>query len=255
MFPVGIFFLRAVAPRFSGEKARAQDAVIDAIAPVLAETLAAWRIDTALRIAHFIAQVAHESAGFRAVEEFASGDAYEGRQDLGNTEAGDGRRYKGRGLIQLTGRTNYRKIGEMLGIDLESQPELAAEPVFALRIACAYWDRHNLNRHADADDLAAVTRGVNGGLNGLADRLHYLQRAKAALADLDRPVDDSVLKRGARGPAVALLQRLLYEKGTPLAVDGTFGPATEAAVLAFQVQAGLVTDGVVGPRTWAALRR
>ena len=79
MFPVGIFFLRAVAPRFSGENARAQDEVIDAIAAVLADTLAAWRIDTALRIAHFIAQVAHESAGFRAVEEFASGDAYEGR--------------------------------------------------------------------------------------------------------------------------------------------------------------------------------
>lgn len=254
MIPVGPSFLRAVAPRFSGDKARAQALILDAIGPGFAATLARWRIDTALRIAHFTAQIAHESAGFRAVEEFAGGSAYEGRLDLGNTRVGDGPRYKGRGLIQLTGRGNYRRIGSVLGLDLEDRPSLAAEPVNALRIACAYWDGRRLNAPADADALEAVTRGVNGGLNGLADRRHYLLRAKAALADREAAEGMPILRRGARGEAVSTLQRALRETGAPLAVDGVFGPATGSAVLAFQRGANLAVDGVVGPRTWAALR-
>ena len=254
MVPVGLSFLRAVAPRLGGEQARAQAVVIDAIAPFYAEILAVWRIDTALRGAHFTAQVAHESAGFRAVEEFASGEAYEGRLDLGNTRAGDGRRFKGRGLIQLTGRANYRRVGRVLGVDLEGQPALAAQPVLALRIACAFWDGRGLNGHADADDLTAVTRDVNGGLNGLTDRHRYLLRAKAALDFLAEPDESPLLRRGAHGSAVSALQRLLRGKGADLAVDGTFGPATETGVLAFQRDHGLAVDGIVGPRTWAALR-
>ena len=254
MVPVGVSFLRAVAPRLGGEQARAQAALIDAIAPIYAEILAVWRIDTALRVAHFTAQVAHESAGFRAVEEFASGEAYEGRLDLGNARAGDGRRYKGRGLIQLTGRANYRRVGRVLGVDLEGQPTLAAQPVLGLRIACAFWDGRGLNRHADADDLNAVTRGVNGGLNGLTDRHRYLLRAKAALDCLAELDDVPLLRRGEHGSAVSTLQCLLRGKGASLAIDGAFGPATEAAVLAFQRNTGLAVDGIVGPRTWAALR-
>ena len=100
MIPVDAQTLREVAPRFSGELAARQDAILDAVGPVLAETLAAYQIDTRLRIAHFLAQTCHESAGFRTTEEFASGQAYEGRLDLGNTEPGDGPRYKGRGLLQ-----------------------------------------------------------------------------------------------------------------------------------------------------------
>lgn len=254
MVPVGLSFFRAVAPRFTGDKARAQSAILEAVAPEFAATLAAWNMDTALRVAHFTAQVAHESAGFRAVEEFADGWAYEGRHDLGNTQAGDGPRYKGRGLIQLTGRANYRRIGEIFGLDLEGRPALAAVPVNALRIACAYWDSRNLNRSADADDLEAVTRGVNGGLNGLADRRRYLLRAKAALAGMSDAAARPVLRRGVRGEAVKVLQRLLLQDGAPLAVDGIFGPATEAAVLAFQRARGLSADSIVGPKTWAALR-
>jgi putative chitinase len=100
MYPVDGNFIRKVAPRFSGAMARAQKAIIDAISPVFAQTLDDYAINTRLRIAHFMGQVTHECAGFRTTEEFASGAAYEGRRDLGNDHPGDGRRYKGRGLLR-----------------------------------------------------------------------------------------------------------------------------------------------------------
>lgn len=130
---------------------------------------------TPQRTAHFLAQIAHESGGFKYAEEIASGAAYEGREDLGNTEPGDGRRYKGRGVIQLTGRANYRRYGELLGLDLERQPGLAALPEVAYRTAALYWLDRNINTDADRDDLKAVTRAINGGTNGLDDRRRYLR--------------------------------------------------------------------------------
>lgn len=138
-------------------------------------------LETPLRLAHFMAQVAHESGGFRYMEEIASGAAYEGRANLGNTQPGDGKRYKGRGPIQLTGRANYRTFGRKVGIDIEQHPEVVALPSFGLLIACMYWDDRNLNALADADDVEAVTRKVNGGLNGIADRKAYLSKAKGLL--------------------------------------------------------------------------
>jgi putative chitinase len=182
MIPVDGDFIRAVAPRYSGARAAAQERIIGAISGAFSETLAAYEIDTPLRIAHFMGQVTHECAGFRTTEEFASGAAYEGRLDLGNTEKGDGRRFKGRGLIQLTGRANYREMGATLGLPLEDEPERAAEPLLSLRIACEYWKSRNINDPADADDLLEVTRRVNGGLNGLEERREFLRRAKTALA-------------------------------------------------------------------------
>ena len=179
-------FILRVAPRFSGAVAARQRAIVAAIAPAFGETLARYEIATLLRIAHFMAQVTHECAGFRTTEEFASGQAYEGRKDLGNLRRGDGRRYKGRGLIQLTGRANYRRIGARLGLDLEGYPALAAEPATSLMIACEYWVSRDINAVADRDDLPRVTRLVNGGLNGLEDRRRYLQRAKAALDGMPR---------------------------------------------------------------------
>ncbi|KAK4833133.1 hypothetical protein QYF36_023364 [Acer negundo] len=139
-------------------------------------------LDTPLRLAHFMAQVAHESGGFRYMEEIASGRAYEGRKDLGNTVPGDGKRYKGRGPIQLTGRANYRTFGRKVGIDIEQHPEIVAVPSFGLLVGCMYWDDRKINLLADADDVEAVTRKVNGGLNGLADRKAYLAKAKGLLA-------------------------------------------------------------------------
>lgn len=138
-------------------------------------------LTTRLRICHFLAQAAHETDGFRTLEEYG-GPAYfiryEGRRDLGNTQAGDGIRYHGRGIFQLTGRANYRRFGQILGIDLEAEPERAKEPATSLRVAFAYWAERAINPAADADEIKHVTKLINGGHNGLAERARYLTKAK-----------------------------------------------------------------------------
>lgn len=148
-------------------------------------------INTPLRMSHFLAQAAHETDGFRTFVERGSGDGpdedpwddylqrYDGRRDLGNSAPGDGERYRGRGIFQLTGRANYQTYGKRLCIDLLAQPERAAEPDLAVRIACLFWIDRALNAAADRDDLEAITRRINGGINGLASRRTYLARAKS----------------------------------------------------------------------------
>jgi putative chitinase len=133
-------------------------------------------LDNSLRFIHFLSQLAHESGNFRYMEEIASGAAYEGRKDLGNTQAGDGKRFKGRGPIQLTGRANYRKYGQQLGIDFENNPEIVALPSMGLLVACKFWADNGLNALADKDDVMAITRRINGGTNGLADRKAHLAK-------------------------------------------------------------------------------
>lgn len=138
-------------------------------------------ITTSLRMAHYLAQVAHESAELKYTKELASGAEYEGRKDLGNTSRGDGVKYKGRGLIQLTGKANYKAYKEYCGFDVVAKPELLEQPLGATRSSMWYWQTHGLNALADKDDIKAVTRRINGGYNGLADREKYLTRAKKAL--------------------------------------------------------------------------
>lgn len=139
-------------------------------------------ITTSRRMAHFIAQIGHETASLRYAEEIADGSAYEGRLDLGNTQPGDGRRFKGRGLIQLTGRANYTEYSRDTGIDYVSKPHLvASDPSVAVDVACWYWHKRKINALADRDDVKAVTKAINGGYNGLDDRVEYLGRAKAVL--------------------------------------------------------------------------
>lgn len=261
MIPVNGDFILNVAPRFSGAKADAQSRIVGEISAILAPTLDSYNINTKLRIAHFMGQVTHECAGFRTTEEFASGSAYEGRVDLGNIHPGDGKRYKGRGLIQLTGRANYKKIGQALDLPLEDNPTLAAEPATSLKIACEYWKSRKINVPADRDDLIKATKLVNGGLNGLDDRRKYLQKAKIALAQiegirvaLNEGGNSIVLRRGSFGDAVRELQELLTAKGFNLSIDNDFGSATELAVMMFQKNNGLVVDGIVGQNTWTALK-
>ena len=263
MIPVDAQTLHEVAPRFSGDLATAQAAIIAGVGEVLAVTLNRYNINTRLRIAHFLGQTCHESAGFRTTEEFASGAAYEGRKDLGNTQQGDGVRYKGRGLLQLTGRANYRDMGKLLKVNLEQEPLRAAEPVFSLKIACEYWKKNNINAACDRDDLITVTRLINGGSNGLEDRRIYTSRAKAAIARIEGlmlegsspDATQPVLRRGSRGSAVVTLQTLLRKVGFMLAIDGDFGPGTEVAVAKFQRDKKLGVDGIVAGGTWAALRK
>lgn len=139
-------------------------------------------ITTELRMAHFVAQIGHETASLRYTEEIADGSAYEGRRDLGNTEPGDGCRFKGRGLIQLTGRANYAAYSEDTGVDYLAHPDaVASDPFAAVDVACWYWAKRGLNALADRDDVKAITKRINGGYNGLDDRLAYLFRAKAVL--------------------------------------------------------------------------
>lgn len=242
-------FLTRVSPRFSGQKAIEQFRIISEIAPNFQKIIDRYDINTLLRAAHFLAQILHESAGLRTTEEFANGAAYEGRLSLGNTEPGDGPRFKGRGLLQLTGRANYRRLGRKLQIDLLSNPLRAAEPELSLIIACEYWTQHKINDDADRDDLRAVTRAINGGFNGLQDRQRYLSTVKRELAhaNADQPPQILYLRRGAKGRAVAKLQSKLVDAGYKIAVDGDFGPETDRALRSYQEKSGLMVDGILGP--------
>ena len=146
--------------------------------------LAEGSINTCLRKSAFLAQLAHESGELVYMEELASGAAYEGRLDLGNTQPGDGRRYKGRGPIQLTGRSNYRAAGQALGLDLEGRPELVKTPEIGFRTSVWFWTANGLNDFADVgtlDSFRKITRKINGGTNGQAEREQYWAKAKNTL--------------------------------------------------------------------------
>ncbi len=138
-------------------------------------------VTTPLRLAAFLAQVGHESGSLRYFRELASGEAYEGRRDLGNVQPGDGVRFRGRGPIQVTGRANYAAASAALGVDLVARPELAELPEWGFKVSAWYWTKHALNALADARSFDAITRRINGGLNGKADRDARYARAKQVL--------------------------------------------------------------------------
>lgn len=166
---------------------------VDTYLPYLNEYMPKFGIEGKLRICHFLAQVAHESGEFRYSQEIASGKAYDTGKlavALGNTpEAdGDGQKYKGRGLIQLTGTTNYRRFNEYLQknfgnkADVLKNPEIVATPEYAVMTACWFFATSGCLALADKDDIKAVTKRVNGGLNGFDQRKKYYERAKSVFA-------------------------------------------------------------------------
>ncbi|MGW6694289.1 glycoside hydrolase family 19 protein [Rhodococcus sp. NPDC054953] len=161
--------LARIVPGIAAEKIAAY------IAP-LNEAMARSGIDNPVRQAAFIAQLAVESDSFRTFEEYASGRAYEGRADLGNTQPGDGERYKGRGAIQITGRHNYEKVSEYTGVDFIAHPELLAAPENAFTTAAWYWTSRNLNQVADTAGIVRVSELVNGGHHALSRRIADFQR-------------------------------------------------------------------------------
>jgi putative chitinase len=146
--------------------------------PFFNKYLLEYGITTPNRIHFYFAQVGHESGQLRYSEEIASGQAYENRIDLGNTQVGDGIRFKGRGLIQLTGRSNYQAISNAFGIDFIQQPELLKQPEWAVKSSFWFWGKNKLNIIADSGDFKLLTRRINGGFNGLNDRLELLERCK-----------------------------------------------------------------------------
>jgi len=187
--------------------------------PHLNRAMQEHAVDTALRSAAFVAQLAHESGEFRWMEEIWGPTVAQLRyeppselaQRLGNTQPGDGKRFKGRGPIQITGRFNYGKYGALLGIDLLADPARAAAPEVAFATAGLYWRSNGLNELADERQFVAITRRINGGTNGLADRQMYYARAQAVLGagpvpraralPLARGHEAIAADRTAQGPA------------------------------------------------------
>jgi len=172
--------LRAIVPRAPRN--------LGIYVPYINQVFKEYGIDTPKRQAAFLAQVAHESGGFWYVKELASGIAYDTgakARALGNTpEAdGDGQFYKGRGLIQITGKNNYRACSlALFGDDrLLRSPELLETPEYAVRSAAWFWNSNNLNKYADSDDFTGLTKRINGGLNGFTERKKYWETATRLL--------------------------------------------------------------------------
>jgi putative chitinase len=175
-----------VTPR---ELAEATGARIDratTFLPFIEDAMHEFQINTPARVAAFLAQIGHESGGLHWLVELwgptPTQARYETRYDLGNVAPGDGYKYRGRGIIQITGRDNYRRAGEALGVDLIAQPELLGEPGFACRSAAWFWSAHGCNELADAGKFEAITKRINGGLNGYPERLGLWEKAKEVLA-------------------------------------------------------------------------
>lgn len=180
--------------------------IVSQLAPAFEQGAAGAQVTTLLRRAHLMAQLAHESGHFRRLVENLSysapriceifkrlcpravqlahnpvalgNAAYANKNGNGTEATGDGHKFLGRGVIQLTGRGNYRAVGPWVGLDLENHPEQAEAPANAVAIAYAFWTRNGCNQHADRDDVVAVTKAINGGLNGLEERKKLTQDAK-----------------------------------------------------------------------------
>ena len=156
----------------------ASHAKLQAFGEPLNNAMNKYSINTVLRKTAFIAQIAHESGSLNYTKEIASGKAYEGRKDLGNTVDGYGVKYKGRGLIQITGFFNYKEAGKALGVDLVNHPDLLEGAEFASMSAAWWWSSHGLNELADQEKFSAITKVINGGYNGIGDREGFYKRAK-----------------------------------------------------------------------------
>ena len=257
----------------------------------LCELLPKYCITTERRVAHFLSQCAHESNGFKSLEENlnysakalravfgryfgeppkADADEYARNPEMianrvyndefrkykmGNVEEGDGWRFRGRGLKQLTGRDNYTRFGKSVDMTAEEAAEYVATPAGAIESACWFWDANNLNDIADTDDVVKMTKKINGGNIGLEDRQ---KRYKHALEVLGMDADDlgsddgdqveiediGTLRKGCRGDGVKMMQAALG-----LDADGVFGPGTERALKQWQTDNGLTADGIAGPKT------
>ena len=262
----------------------------------LYEVLPMYEITTERRVAHFLSQCAHESANFKRLEENLNysakalravfgryfgdppkrdADEYHRQPEMianyvymdefrkykmGNIHEGDGWLFRGRGLKQLTGRENYSRFGDSIGMTAEEAAEYVQSFNGAIQSACWFWDTNNLNDIADGDNVKLMTKKINGGSIGLEDRQRRYINAMKVLGmpfevheedddDEDDILDDiGVLRRGSRGDGVKMMQEALG-----LDADGIFGRGTERALKLWQTDNGLTPDGVAGPLTMAKL--
>ena len=216
------------------------------LAAAMNEFFPLYAINTEKRQEHFLCQALHEADGFRTLQEYATGDAYDTRTDLGNTakKDGDGRRYKGHGIFQTTGRTNHKAAGEAMGIDAIAHPELLATPRYAVWSACIYWKSRKLNELADADNIRAITKKINGGYNGLADRQRYLDKVRLLLTDDEPaiPSKPSAIDKDSPSDRIKALQKALKEKNYNVGgIDGKWGKMTRDAVMSFKADNNMDT--------------
>ena len=246
----------------------------------MCEILPLWSVDTIERVAMFVAQCGHESAGFRVLSENlnysakalntifpkyfrrAGRDAnayhrqpekianviYANRMDNGDSDSGDGWRFRGGGILQLTGRYNYTQFGKAVEMSPEEAVDYVRTKKGALDSACWFWDTNNINKWCDAMDVVGATKRINGGTIGLDDRKkHYLHAIDVLGGDYEEPEVDynQTIRQGSRGPLVAEVQ----EKLDISPADGIFGPGTAKIVKYWQSTNGLVADGIVGPKT------
>jgi putative chitinase len=187
---------------------------------------------------------------------------YANRMDNGDTDSGDGWRYRGRGPIQLTGKANYTAFSEDMDVDAVDDPDQVSEDKkIALMSAIWFWNKNGLNKYADSGDIKTMTKRINGGYIGLEDRIHHWEMALEAMGEdvsTDHSADDEddefdiddigVLRKGARGEGVKMMQEALG-----LDADGIFGPGTERALKEWQAENGLTADGIAGPATLGEL--
>lgn len=248
----------------------------------MCEILPLWEVDTPERVAMFIAQCGHESNNFKVLSENlnysakalnaifpkyferAGRDAneyhrqprkianviYANRMDNGDTDSGDGWRFRGGGILQLTGRYNYTKFGEEVELSPEEAVEYVRTKKGALDSACWFWDTNNLNKYCDARDVKGATKRINGGYIGLEDRQKHYTHAMEVLGGHWEPskMVYETVRLGSRGPTVRAVQEELE-----IGADGIFGRGTEAHVKAWQEENGLTPDGVMGPKSLAML--
>ena len=265
---------------------------VDAWHEALVAVMPKYGINTARRAAHFISQCAHESNNFRSLSENLNysekalnavfgryfGSASHKRNaaeyarnpekianyvymdefrkyKMGNVNEGDGWLFRGRGLKQLTGRENYTRFGATVDMTAEEAAAYVATPKGAVESACWFWDANKLNTIADTDNVTKMTKKINGGNIGLADRQSRYAKAMEVFGspvsistdkgDDDFDVDDiGVLRKGCKGEGVKMMQEALG-----VAADGSFGPGTERALKTWQTANGLTADGIAGPMT------
>ncbi|MGD9581161.1 MAG: glycoside hydrolase family 19 protein [Vampirovibrionia bacterium] len=236
--------MKEIVPKVSLYRKIKQDKYIDEISDDLNDILNKYEINTKLRISHFFGQITHECDGFCTLEEYASGVAYENRKDLGNTNPGDGKRYKGRGYIQITGKANYELYGRLLGLDLINNPELLLVPKNGLLVSCEYWKQHDLNKYADDDDITKITKKINGGYNGLDYRKQYFNKSKT-ICDILDGTTNAKLSIGSKGYFIEYIQLRLKEKGYAIYIDGDFGGQTESVLKQYQQENGFIINGTI----------
>jgi putative chitinase len=249
---------------------------------VMKVLFAKYEINTVERIAGFIAQCGHESLNFKVLEENLNYSAdglnrifskyfkavgrdameyhrqpekianlvYAGRMQNGDSASGDGWKFRGRGVIQLTGRANYTKFAEDIGRPLDEVTIYLGTKMGALESACWYWNSRNINQACDQGDIVKMTKLVNGGTIGLDDRKHHYQLALSILKGIEseHTTAPEALRVGSTGDDVKVVQRKLG-----LEPDGVFGNVTKKHVVEWQNARGLTADGIVGPKTLAIM--